>query len=223
MARRRPFRSLADGRVSHALAALNARHPWSHNDHFHGWILSRLPQRRSAALDVGCGEGGLVAAVAPRIERVDGCDSDERMRTVARQRCAGLDNVTILDGGFEQASGGYDLITMVAVLHHLDPEPALRRVRSLLAPGGRFLAVNLAPPVSAADHVWDLASILTNPLIGYVKHPWPERGGPTPAPYPVQEPTWAYDRWREHVQAVMPGAVLRRRLAFRHTIEWTSP
>jgi hypothetical protein len=39
------------------LARLNARHPWNHNEHFHGWILRNLPDRRQAAVDVGCGAG----------------------------------------------------------------------------------------------------------------------------------------------------------------------
>lgn len=35
------------------LRRINDRRPWSHNDHFHGWILRRLPARRRRALDVG--------------------------------------------------------------------------------------------------------------------------------------------------------------------------
>lgn len=43
------------------LARVNARHPWNHNEHFHGWILSNLPARRRAAVDIGCGTGVLAA------------------------------------------------------------------------------------------------------------------------------------------------------------------
>ena len=39
------------------LHRVNARHPWSHNEHFHGWILRDLPERRQLAVDVGCGTG----------------------------------------------------------------------------------------------------------------------------------------------------------------------
>lgn len=62
-----------------------------------------------------------------------------------------------------------DLVTMVAVLHHLEMQEALREVRRLLAPGGRFLVVGLAPPRNVRDHLWDLASIVTKPMIGYVR------------------------------------------------------
>lgn len=208
--------------MSKTTTELNARHPWSHNDHFHSWILANLPERRRAALDVGCGRGDLVAALSPRFATVRGNDSDEEMRRHATARCAGLTNVTIEKGSWAEAAGPVDLVTMVAVLHHLDIGDALARVRRLLEPGGRFLAVGLAPPRSAADHLWDLASAVTNPVIGYVKHPWPSADAPA-TPVPVKDPTMPLGDLREIVLDVMPGAVIRRRLGFRHTIAWTKP
>lgn len=68
MAVRTWARTYAGGALSRGMARLNARHPWSHNDHFHRWILANLPTGRRAALDVGCGQGGLVASLAPHFE-----------------------------------------------------------------------------------------------------------------------------------------------------------
>lgn len=222
MALRTWAKEFAGGTVSTAMARLNARHPWSHNDHFHSWILTNLPERRRAALDVGCGRGDLVAALSPRFTAVHGNDRDEEMRRHATARCAGLANVTIDGGPWTEADGRFDLVTMVAVLHHLDVADALVQVHRLLEPGGRFLAVGLAPLRSTADHLWDLASIVTNPVIGYVKHPWPSAETPV-APFPVKDPTMPLDDLREIVLDVMPGASIRRRLGFRHTIAWTKP
>lgn len=112
---------------------------------------------------------------------------------------------------------------MVAVLHHLDVEAALRDVRRLLAPGGHFLCVGLAPPGSPLDLAWDLASIVTNPLIGFVKHPRPVRQSPAPPPFPVADPTLTFDELQAVAARVMPGARMRHRLGFRHTLEWTAP
>ena len=61
-------------------------------------------------------------------------------------------------------------------------------VRHLLAPGGRFLSVGLARPASLIDHAWDLASMVTNPAIGYVKHPWVPTQGVEPPSTPVGNP-----------------------------------
>ncbi|MBD3915037.1 class I SAM-dependent methyltransferase [Nocardioides hwasunensis] len=205
------------------MARLNARHPWSHNDHFHRWILANLPARRRTALDVGCGQGALVESLAPHFGSVLGNDADRTMQRQAADRCAGLANVVIDGSDWSDLDGPFDLVTMIAVLHHLDVDAALAHVREVLAPGGRFLAVGLAPPVSLADHLWDAASIVTNPVIGLAKHPRRDRGGVQPPAYPVQDPTLAYDDLRRRVEVAMPGASMRRRLGFRHTIAWTKP
>lgn len=223
MAFRRFVEGFAGGAVMRGMARLNARHPWSHNDHFHSWILANLPKVRRTALDVGCGRGELLAAVSPHFASVHGNDADQQMRQAASRRCAGLSNATVHGGRWTDLPGPFDLVTMVAVLHHLDASEALRHVHDVLAPGGRFLVVGLAPPVSVVDHAWDLASTVTNPVIGFVKHPWPSPVGRQPPPFPVADPTVSFNDLRERVAAVMPGAVMRHRLAFRHTIAWTKP
>ena len=223
MALRGWARTFANGTVAAKLESLNARHPWSHNDHFHSWILANLPERRHSALDVGCGRGELLATLAPHFTSVHGSDADATMREQAARRCSDLENVTVQAGDWTASPGPYDLVTMIAVLHHLDVANALRDVRRLLAPKGKFLAVGLAVPHSLRDHAWDLASAVTNPIIGYVKHPWPNPAGKQPPPFPVQDPKHTFDELRALVEDAMPGAQMRHRLAFRHTITWTNP
>ncbi|MCK9823589.1 class I SAM-dependent methyltransferase [Nocardioides cavernae] len=220
---RRVTRSRWGGRLSSTMAGLNARHPWSHNDHFHGWILARLPEQPRRALDVGCGRGELLARLAERVHEVVGIDTDAGMRAAATARCLGVPSVHVSDTPLASVDGPFDVVTMVAVLHHLDVEAALHDVRRLLAPGGRFLFVGLAPPASPADLAWDLASMVTNPVIGFVKHPWPAREAPAPPPFPVADPTLTFDQLRDLARAVMPGARMRHHLGFRHTLEWTAP
>lgn len=224
------IRDHLDSRVgaaaSRALRDLNARHPWNHNDHFHSWILHGLPERRRAALDVGCGRGGLLVELAPWFDRVEGIDRDPGMREAAARRTADFPQVSIPEAPFEDLEGPYDLITMIAVLHHLDLERALARVRDLLAPGGRFLCVGLAPPSSLRDHAWDMASMATNPLIGAVKHPWPARHDADAAArtaIPVRDPSIPLDELVRRAAPILPGLAARRRLAFRHTLAWTKP
>lgn len=72
--------SWAGGRLATSMEHLNARHPWSHNDHFHSWILANLPERRRTALDVGCGRGDLLATLASYFVEVRGTDVDDVMR-----------------------------------------------------------------------------------------------------------------------------------------------
>jgi SAM-dependent methyltransferase len=83
------------------MARVNARHPWNHNEHFHGWILGNLPARRQAALDVGCGTGVLAAKLASRFARVTGIDADEGMTAGGSARLTGDPGVNIMRCRFE--------------------------------------------------------------------------------------------------------------------------
>jgi SAM-dependent methyltransferase len=210
-----------------ALARLNRRHPWSHNDHFHGWILRRLPDRRGAALDIGSGRGLLARRLASRFQQVTAIDVDSEMADATASRCADLVNVTVRRCPVEEIDGQevFDLVTMVAVLHHVDPTATLAAVRRLLRPGGRLLVVGLARVDGVVDTAWDVASALTNPLIGMALHPRPARdaGGDRPPEFPVRDPVLSVRELRSVLRQEVPGARLRRRLGFRHTIEWTKP
>lgn len=221
------IRSLANGGLARRLVTgmrdLNARHPWNHNDYFHAWILTELPESRHNALDIGCGRGELLAALAERFAHVHGTDTDEAMRQAASARCAGLPNVMVDAAHPEDVVEHVDLVTMVAVLHNLDVETVLEDVSQMLSPGGRFLCVGLARPASAHDQLRDIASMVTNPLIGYVRHPWVAHDSPVAPPVPVKDPQLSLDELRGIIARTMPAARIRRRLGFRHTIEWTKP
>ena len=86
---------------------------------------------RRAAVDVGCGTGVLAGTLALHFARVTGIDAD-----AANARLAQDPRVTIRRCGLEQfaaaaGEGGVDLITMVAVLHHLCLEDTLARIPGL--------------------------------------------------------------------------------------------
>jgi Methyltransferase domain len=179
------------------LARVNARHPWNHNEHFHGWILRNLPARRRAAVDVGCGTGVLTGKLAPHFARVTGIDADAGMAAAASARLAQDPRVTIRRCGFEEfaaaaGDGEADLITMVAVLHHLGLDDTLARIPGLLAPGGRLLVVGLARVNSLPDLAVDLISAAANPVMGLIRHPRPARPAEGPAAgqpvMPVRDP-----------------------------------
>ena len=214
------------------LARVNARHPWNHNEYFHGWILRSLPGRRQAAVDVGCGTGVLAGKLAPHFARVTGIDADEGMAAAAGARLASDPRVSIMRcrfDAFDAAAGGgeADLITMVAVLHHLDLGDTLGRIPRLLAPGGRLLVVGLAKVDSPADAMVDLMSAAANPVMGLIKHPRPARPADGPAggqpAMPVRDPSATVAEIAAAARARLPGATIRRRLFFRYTLRWDKP
>jgi SAM-dependent methyltransferase len=215
-----------------AFARLNARHPWSHNEYFHRWILRNLPARRDAAVDIGCGAGVLTAKLATCFTRVTGIDPDESMAATASARLAGVPGASIRRCCFDELAstgvdGGADLITMVAVLHWLDLNDALTRLPALLAPGGRLLVVGLARPDSLADLAFDVISGAANPVMGVIKHPRRARPSP-PVPdgrpvMPVTDPVTTFAEIRIAARARLPGVAVRRRLFFRYTLRWDKP
>ncbi|MFF2454454.1 class I SAM-dependent methyltransferase [Isoptericola sp. NPDC058082] len=215
--------------VGRWLGRVNARHPWNHNDHFHGWILRRLPRRRHRALDVGCGLGALVGRLRASGATVVGLDVDGPVVEATRARFAGDPGTSVRHGRFEDvpADGSFDVVTMVASLHHMDLEPALRHAAGVLAPGGRLLVVGLARIGAPRDLAVDLVSSFANPVVGLVKNARPARDVRSPVddgpPAPVRDARETYGEVRETARRVLPGARFRRRLFFRYTLEWTSP
>lgn len=109
-----------------------------------------LDQRSGRILDVGCGPGGLLAAMRELGWTGVGVESGEAGVRVARAR--GLD---VRQGSWDavdlSAERPFDLVSFVHVLEHLrDPREALSRARRRLAPSGRLL---VAVPNKDA---WDL-------------------------------------------------------------------
>lgn len=216
------------------LKRLNDRHPWNHNEHFHGWILRSLPEAPARVLDVGSGGGELVAALTTRAARVEGIDPDPAMSYAAATRFQDHPRVQILRRGLSEhaahsaSAESYDALTMVASLHHMDPAGALAEARSVLRPGGRLLIVTLTRPETRTDHVWDVVNALTNPLIGLVKHPRPVRPDdrqllPAAAEMPVRDAEITLAQLREIAAELLPGARIRRRQGFRVTLAWQKP
>jgi hypothetical protein len=154
------------------------------------------------------------------------------MAAAASARLAHDPEVTICHCGFEQfasavGDGEADLITMVAVLHHLDLDDTLARISGLLAPGGRLLVVGLARMNSLPDLAVDLISAAANPVMGLIKHPRaarPADGRAASQPVmPVRDPATTLAEITAAARAHLPAATIRRRLFFRYTLRWDKP
>ncbi len=98
----------------------------------------------STVVDLGAGTGRFVVDIAPLVGRVIAVDVSPAMAAQLRRRVAGagLDNVTVVEAGFlsyEHDGSPVDAVFTRNALHQL-PDfwkgVALRRIASLLAPGG---------------------------------------------------------------------------------------
>ena len=190
--------------------AANCPHPWSHNDHYIPWVLRHLPQDARDALDVGCGAGTLLAALVGRLPHVEGIDRDPAMAARSGARRADLFDLP--------AEPAYDVVTAVAVLHHLPLEPALARLRSLLRPGGRLLVVGCYRQATTADRATDLLAVPANLAIGLLS-----RRRAAAAQIAMSAPTAPARETLGEIRAAAPAAIVRRRLFWRYTLLEDAP
>jgi ubiquinone/menaquinone biosynthesis C-methylase UbiE len=107
-------------------------------------------------LDVGCGTGTLTIAAKQRVGTVHGIDPALEMIHLAKQKAerAGVD-INFQVGVIEALpfpDDHFDLVLSSLMLHHLPDDlkrAGFREIRRVLKPGGRFLAVDFAPPTLA--------------------------------------------------------------------------
>ena len=103
----------------------------------------------SRALDVGCGTGRHAAVLAASYGRVRAIDLSSAMVDVARAQHS-APNITYEHADLFDVDGCYDCVYSSAVLHHIDDlDAALVHLRSLVAPGGRAVLVDVVRPRSA--------------------------------------------------------------------------
>jgi 2-polyprenyl-3-methyl-5-hydroxy-6-metoxy-1,4-benzoquinol methylase len=59
---------------------------WTHNNHYHGFLLRHVPANCSSALEVGCGSGAFSRRLAGCARQVVALDLSAEMIRVARAR-----------------------------------------------------------------------------------------------------------------------------------------
>jgi ubiquinone/menaquinone biosynthesis C-methylase UbiE len=112
------------------------------------------PQPADLALDVACGPGGLVLALAPRVRFARGLDVTPAMLQQARafQAERAISNAAFECGQAEQLpypDAAFDLVTCQCSLHHLPkPQPALREMLRVMKPQGRMMVIDTLGPES---------------------------------------------------------------------------
>ena len=167
---------------------------------------------------MGCGDGVLTAKLAARAEHVIGIDVSPQMIALARENVP-ASNVTFVEGDVLDhplASGSFDFIAAVAVLHHVRFDDALRRLSSLLRKGGVMAVVGLAINRSLVDYAFSAASVP-------VARAFRLRRGWWSSPALRIDPDMTYSEIRDAARGLLPGVEVKRRLFFRHTLLWRKP
>src|SRR5207253_9325215 len=102
------------------------------------------------ALDVGCGLGDFARRLSHVAEEVVAIDREPAVIVRARERSADAPNIRFVAADFmaSEYEGHFDVISMLAALHHLPFADALIKAAGLLGPGGVLLVLGLDAPRS---------------------------------------------------------------------------
>ncbi len=184
-------------------AAAYARHRPTYPDPLFDWLAETAPGR-ALAVDVATGAGQGAVALADHFDRVVAVDqSADLVGSIRDPRVEGRvgDAETF---PADDLAGAVDLVTVFQALHWFAGEPFFTKVRTLLRPGGVFVAAsygwfNVDPAVDALIEA-ELLPVLhphwsaRNHLLfgGYrsVAFPWPELAAP---PFAI-ELEWTRDQ-----------------------------
>ncbi|MEU7144254.1 class I SAM-dependent methyltransferase [Nocardia sp. NPDC046473] len=186
---------------------------WNHNTHYHPWLLAQIPDTARTALDIGCGDGLLATKLGRRGLTVRGVDLDQVILDTATP----TPNVTFEHGDFLDLPGAFDLVTIVATLHHVALRDGLTALRRLVAPGGTLAVVGLWKFDLRTDYPY-LALLPAIVAIDTLHRP--ELGGPD---MQLRDPETTFPEIRTAAADLLPGAHLRRRPLLRYTLLWRKP
>ncbi|HZN82433.1 MAG TPA: class I SAM-dependent methyltransferase [Mycobacterium sp.] len=190
--------------------------PWNINIHYDGKLDRCVPPEVGSVLDVGCGDGFLAARLSQRIPTVVAVDIDQPVLARARQRFPSApvkwrcgDILDIADD-----LGAFDAVVSNATLHHLpDTRVALRRLGSLVTPGGTLALVTFARP--GWRHLpWAMATLVIRGVAIRLRGKW-EHSAPT-----VWPPRYTVAQLRRDVRAELPGARVSLLPLGRVFIQW---
>ncbi len=222
----RPVQTLESIQADFDRIALVSDEGWNHNERYHEYLLSHVPERCGRVLEIGCGAGAFARLLARRAESVLAIDLSPRMIRLARERSEAYANIEFVNGdvtAFQFPEEQFDCIATLTTLHHLPTEAILKKVRRALKPGGVFVCLDLYRRSGLTDLLFDCAAYPSSLLLRLLK-----TGRPRP-PKDVREAYAAHGKTdtlltlpqAERVCAdSLPGALLRRHLFWRYSVVW---
>jgi 2-polyprenyl-3-methyl-5-hydroxy-6-metoxy-1,4-benzoquinol methylase len=199
---------------------------WTHNNHYHPFLLQHVPEHCEAALEIGCGAGAFSRQLAERSKHVLGLDLAPEMVRIAQERSKSCPNVEyqvadVLQWDFPQEK--YDCIASIATFHHLPLDEMLQKAKSALRPGGMLLILDLFKSEWPQDFLMDCAAVPASIFLRLaktgrlrqspeVKAAWDAHGI-----HDVYMPLAAI---RKICEQIIPGANVQRHLMWRYSIVW---
>jgi SAM-dependent methyltransferase len=198
----------------------------SHNDHYHNFLLRRLPSNCHNALEIGCGTGTFARLLAARSEHVLALDLSPEMIRIARERSTQFPNIDfqcadVLDTPLPQES--FDCVASSATLHHLPLREIFLKLKAALKPGGVLLILDLFELAGLSDTLLNLVALPLSVGLRFKHYGRLRRRPEVRAAWAAHEAHDLYPTMRD-VHALcaelLPGAKIKKHLLWRYSIVW---
>ena len=177
------------------------------------WLSARVPDG-ARVLDIGCGNGALLAQLSGQIRSGVGVDASAGQLAQARQHCAGMAHLS-----FQQVDGprldlpddSIDVAVSLLSWRYLDWDPLLQELERVLTPSGRLLVVDMAASPARARELPRLVADGARSIQGR----WQRQGARAALKRMVQDPRWqemlrynpirAEHEYRWYLESRFPG------------------
>ena len=120
------------------------------------WLNRHLPEGKIDVLDIGCGNGALLNALADRLNSGTGVDESGKIIERARIKNSEISNLK-----FEIIKGpvlpfpddSFDCVISLMSFRYLDWDPLLAEIKRVTRPGGKFLIIDMVTvPVAIREY-----------------------------------------------------------------------
>lgn len=194
----------------------NARPRWNANVHYHRLVHAAVPAGARSALNVGTGNGLLAVELRDRVDHVTGIDAHEATLRRAAREHADVDVEWVLGDVLTHEFGRrFDVVASIATLHHLpDLDAGLRRLASLVEPGGVLVIVGLARASGARDAVYGVLGAVQHAWFALTRGVW-EHDAPK-----VWPPPHTYRQVRHAARRSLPGSRWQQLPMWRYAVTW---
>jgi SAM-dependent methyltransferase len=199
---------------------------WSHNNHYHAFLLKHVPRGCEDALEIGCGAGSVARLLAQRSKHVLALDLSPEMIQSAQARSQDFLQIDYQQAdvlAWEFPRERFDCIVSIATLHHLPLELITGKIKNALKAGGVFMALDLyeaqspvekilgaiAFPIHVALTLFHTGQIRQSPA---VRAAWAEHGR--------NDTYLTLAQIRVVCNRALPGAIVRPHLLWRYSIVW---
>jgi SAM-dependent methyltransferase len=189
---------------------------WNHNFHYHDRVLQAMPSPCRTALDVGAGDGTLLALLAARADHVTGIDNAPPLEATARATAPTAEWIAAEFLAHDFGVRRFDFVACVATLHHMDFAAGLSKMAGLLVPGGALAVVGLAASTTARDVAYDAMGLAQSRVERA------RRGFHRPDVV-MTDARMSYAQVARGAADLLPGAVFQRLVLFRYLVTWIKP